>query len=142
MVRLIFPLGLLAAVAVGCMGPSRQKVFSDRVQIVNETVQLGPKAWLTLPFTVKEKGARINGSYKTADGVDHEIIFYVTDEGSKDSLAANGTGRYYFRSLDSRTRQHMRSVLRDLDPGEYYLLFHNESESAGHVVDIKMSIEW
>jgi len=96
---------------------------------------------VSLPFAVREKGTRINGSYKSEDGVDHEIIFYVTDSASKDSLREKNSGTYFFKSVDNRTRRHMNAVIRDLDPDEYFLLFHNESTSAAHKIRVRMYLE-
>ena len=117
------------------------KEFKNKKTLVDETVVLRPKEWRSWRFVIDQKEARINGSYKTIDGVDHEIIFYVTDAESKESLQKTNTGSYYYRSIDSRHR-HMNAVLRDLDPGEYYLLFQNESPNAKHNITIRMSQEW
>lgn len=139
--KIIPPLVLLLTVVIGCVQQGPPKEFKNKKPLVDESVVLGPKAWRSWRFVVDQKGARINGSYKTADGADHEIIFYVTDPQSKESLQKDNTGRYLYKSIDSKHR-HMNAVLRELDPGEYYLLFQNESSTAEHDVSVRMYLEW
>lgn len=66
---------------------------------------------------------------------------YVTDPQSKDSLQTTNTGRYDYKSIDSKNRR-MNAVLKDLAQGDYYLLFWNESKDTAYTVSIKMSLEY
>jgi len=134
------PIVLLLAVALGCVNNKSKASYSNKTAIVNDDVRIPPGEWRSWPFTV-EKDSRINGSYSTQDGVDYEIVFYVTDPENKESIENNETGRYEFRSIDFRTRKHFNTVLHNIEPGQYHLLFHNESTEKEHTVKIRMYLE-
>jgi len=132
---------MLLIVVLGCGKTSPPKDYVGRVPVLVEDVVLQPGEWRSWPFQVTEAGSRINGSFSTPDGKEHEILLYVTDPESKDTLQTKNTGRYAYRSIDSKNRR-MNSVLTDLDTGEYYLLFRNESKDVPHTVRIRMYLEY
>lgn len=137
----ILPGAILFLVILGCSGSSTPKVYATRVPVLVEDAVLQPGEWRSWPFQVKEPGSRINGSFSTPDGKEYEILMYVTDPQSKDSLQTTNTGRYDYKSIDSKNRR-MNAVLKDLAQGDYYLLFRNESKDTAYTVSIKMSLEY
>jgi hypothetical protein len=139
--RIVLPLLIFLAVVMGCAGEP-EKARANRRNLVVEDVAIPAGGWHSWPFAVTEENARINGSYMTADGKETEIIFYVTDPASRDSLEKNNTGRYSYRSIDSRTRKHLNSILQPLDRGQYVILFHNESGADEHVVKVRLYLEY
>ena len=139
--KIIFPILVLLTVVLGCAGdPPKER--TNRREIVVEEIAIPAGGWRSWPFSVTEENARINGSYTTEDGKEFEILFYVTDPASRESLENKNTGRYHFRSLDSRTRKHFNTILHQLDRGEYSLLFHNESDVNEHRVKVRMYLEY
>lgn len=140
--RTTLPILLLLAAVLGCVSGRPVKEYKNKISVVNEEVVIRPGGWHTWRFSIKEEGARINGSYSTEGGADQEVLFYVADPEYIDSLQKNQTGRYHFKSIDSRANTHMTSVTRQLDPGDYYVLFHNESKLANRTVRVRMFVEW
>lgn len=138
--KILIPLTMLLLAVLGCFETSTPKTYHSKSPIVTEDVEIGPGEWHSWPFKV-EKHARINGSYTTASGVDHEIIFYVVDAANKESIERNQTGSFHFRSLDDRKVRHLNSVVRELPPGDYYVMFHNESKTTNHTVKVRMHLE-
>lgn len=138
--KFAIPVLILLTAVLGCAGLKPAKSFTSETAIVNEDVRIPPGEWRSWPFTV-ETDARINGSFSTEEGVDNEIVFYVTDPENKESIEKNETGRYEFRSIDFRTRRHFNTVLHNIKPGQYHLLFHNESAEKARTVKIRMYLE-
>lgn len=138
--KFAIPILVLFAAVLGCVNSKPARSFTTKSAIVNEDIRIPPGEWRSWPFTAGDN-SRINGSFSTQDAVDGEIVFYVTDPANKESIERDETGRFEFRSVDFRTRRHFNSVLHDLDPGPYYLLFHNESTDKEHTVKIRMYLE-
>lgn len=138
--RIFFPTLLFVAVVLGCSGIPSQKTYTEKTQILNEDMNIEPLGWHSWDFSVGD-GGRVNGSYTTASGVDHEIVFYIVDPANKDSIQKDQTGSFHFRSLDRTKNQHLQSVVKELPPGDYVLMFHNESRSAEHTVKVRMFLE-
>lgn len=68
-------------------------------------------------------------------------MFYVTDPDSAVTLQEKNVGSYNYKSINSRGSIYARAVLKDLDPGNYVFLFHNESETEAISINIRMSLE-
>ena len=134
------PMIIILFAILGCYQGRPQKEYQTTT-ILKEDVVLQPGEWRSWPFKVVEKGSRINGSFSTVEQQDFDILLYVTDPVSKDSLQTSNTGSYNYRSIDSKNR-HMTGVVKDLDPGDYYLLFRNESKDQPRTVRIRMYIEY
>ena len=140
--KLPFPIIFLFLTLLGCGGSDlfKPKTYSTVRPIISEDVDIEPLGWHVWPFKA-DKDARVNGSYSTDSGIDHEIIFYIVDAANKDSIERDQTGSYYFRSLDDRKSRHLSSVMREIPAGDYFVMFHNESRSSNHNVKVRLHLE-
>jgi hypothetical protein len=136
------PITLILFAVLGCGGGElfKPKTYTTSKPIVMEDVEIKPLGWHSWPFKA-EKDARVNGSYSTVSGADHEIIFYIVDAANKDAIERDQTGSFYFRSLDDRKVKHLTSVMREIPPGDYFVMFHNESKTSDHTVKVRMHLE-
>ena len=139
--KLLLPFILLFATAFACSETAPQKEYKVKEAVVNEKVTMAPGEWRTFPFKVTEKGSRLNGSFDTGTEKSYPIMFYVTDPDSAVTLREKNTGSYNFRSVNPRGTIYSGSVLKELDPGDYVFLFHNESDHESKTINIRMSLE-
>ncbi len=89
-------------------------------------------------------GGRGPDEWKLLDrnGVYHEIEFWVVEDRYKDRIRDDGTGRFVYCSTEAGTGRHRQTILREIDPGNYYVLFRNESDALAHTVKVNMFVEW
>lgn len=137
------PILLLLVAVLGCGDFRPQKnAYKNKRQLVNEYFEIAPGEWRAWPFEVTERAARVNGSYSTQGGADHEIEFWVVKDKYKEQIMQKGTGEFVYRSTEAGSGRHRQSILREIEPGNYYLLFRSESSSREHSVTVRMSLEW
>lgn len=139
--RLLLPLIVILTTAFACTETAPTKDWVVKETLLDKKVEMAPLAWHSFPFKVKEKGSRVNGSFDTGTDKSYPIMFYVTDPDSAITLKERDVGSYDYRSVNSRGTTYSASILKELDPGDYVFLFHNESESESRKVNIKMSVE-
>jgi len=139
--KLLLPFIVLFATAFACTENETQKEYKVKESILSEKVTMAPGEWSTFPFKVTEKGSRVNGSFDTGTDKSYPVMFYVTDPASAVTLKEKNTGSYNYRSVNPRGTIYSGSVLKELDPGDYVFLFHNESDQESKTITIRMSLE-
>lgn len=139
--KVLLPLLFLLAVSFACTESRPVKQYSVTEPLVSEKVDIAPREWRSFPFKITEKGSRVNGSFNTGTDKSYPVMFYVTDPESAVTLKEKNVGSYNFRSVDSKGSIYSGSILKELDPGNYVFLFHNESDSEQRTVNITMFVE-
>lgn len=139
--KFLLPVILIFTSAFACIETKTAREFTVKESILNEKVTLSPREWSSWPFRVKEQGSRVNGSFDQETDKGYPIMFYVTDPDSAVTLQEKNVGSYNYKSINSRGSIYARAVLKDLDPGNYVFLFHNESETEAISINIRMSLE-
>jgi hypothetical protein len=139
--RLILPIIIILTTAFACTETAPPKEWSVKETLLDKNVEMAPLAWHSFPFKINEKGSRVNGSFDTGTDKSYPIMFYVTDPESAITLKERDVGSYDYRSVNSRGTTYSAAIVKELDPGDYVFLFHNESESESRKVNIKMSVE-